>query len=179
MGVVLRNLEGVNRNEDVRLLLIPVRLPWKKLGGDALVYRDVAANEDDEDVVVGFDCNQSFTSGLLLINELMDGVTDSIVDASSRYDSETFVPTDASLDIRFVDADVVLNFDVGGASLDILLSLHDVVDMDDCKLTDDDAVRGGGGLAASKLALCREIALLIALPSEDMYSSSSLSSSQL
>jgi len=177
--VVLRNLDGVNRKDDVRLLLIPVRLPWKKLGGDALVYRDVAANEDDEDVN-GLDCNQSFTSGLLLINELMDGVTDSIVDASSRYDSETFVPTDASLDIRcfVVDADVV-NFDVvGGASLDILLSLHDVVDMDDCKLT---AVEGGGGggLAASKLALCREIALLIALPSEDMYSSSSSSSSQL
>ena len=173
MGVVLRNLDGVNRKEDVRLLLIPVRLPWKKLGGDALVYRDMTANEDE--YVVGFDCNQSFTSGLLLINELMDGVTDSIVDASSRYVSETFVPTDASLDIRcFVD-DAVNNFDVGGASLDILLSLHDVVDMDDCKLT---AVEGGGGgLAASKLALCREIALLIALPSEDMYSSSSSSSS--
>ena len=173
--MVLRNLDGVNRKEDVRLLFIPVRLPWKKLGGDALVYRDVTANEDE--YVVGLDCNQSFTSGLLLINELMDGVTDSIVDASSRYVSDTFVPTDASLDIRcFVDADVVNNFDVGGASLDILLSLHDVVDMDACKLT---AVEGGGGgLAASKLALCREIALLIALPSEDMYSSSS-SSSQL
>ena len=177
MGVVLRNLDGVNRNEDVRLLLIPVRAPWKKLGGDALVYRDVAANEDDD--VNGLDCNQSFTSGLLLINELMDGVTDSIVDASSRYDSDTFVPTDASLDIRCFVVDVVVNFDVGGASLDILLSLHDVVDMDDCKLTDVEG-GGGGGLAASKLALCREIALLIALPSEDMYSSSSsLSSSQL